>query len=187
MSSDSDYESNRRGSEKMNSEPRFLVIGEITKPHGVKGEVRVLPHTDLPERFNWITELYVGEDDPQLKELESVRGHKGLIILKLGGCDSRQEADMLRGQLLLIREDQAIPLAANEYFLYQLIDLSVETLNGEQLGTLVEVLETGANNVFVVKGARGELLIPDIPEVVKEIDFSEGRMVIDPLPGLLNA
>jgi 16S rRNA processing protein RimM len=183
---DTKNSSNQRGSEE-NSEPRFLVIGEIVKPHGVKGEVTVIPHTDLPERFTWIDEIYVGENPPIPVAVESARLHKGRPLLKLAGYDNRDQADALRGQLLQIPEDQAIPLEENEYFLFQLLGLLVETMEGNQIGTLAEVIETGANNVFVVLGDQGEILIPDIPEVILEIDFENQRMIIDPLPGLLNA
>jgi 16S rRNA processing protein RimM len=92
---------------------------------------------------------------------------------------------VLRGQLLLIPEDEALPLAEGEYFLYQLVGLAVYTDEGEHLGSLVEVLETKANNVFVVRGSRGEVLLPDIDEVVLEIDFEAERMLVHLLPGLL--
>ena len=187
MSDETNNLSNKRGSEDLDSEPRFLVIGQITKPHGVRGEVRVMPHTDLPERFGWLDEIFVGEDDPQPVAVEQVRSHQGWVLLKLAGYDSREDAQVLRGQLLQIPEDQAIPLEENEYFLFELVNLSVETKAGVHLGTLVEVIETGANNVFVVRGPDTEFLIPDIPEVVVEINFDSNRMVIDPLPGLLNA
>jgi 16S rRNA processing protein RimM len=177
---------NLRGSEE-NSEPRFLVVGEVAKPHGVKGEVIVIPHTDLPERFTWLEEIYVGENHPVAVELERVRFHKGRPLLKLSGYDSRDDVEVLRGQLLQVPEDQAIPLKHDEYFLYQLLGLLVDTIDGKQLGTVVEVIETGANNVFVVQDAQDEILIPDIPEVILEIDFENQRMVVDPLPGLLNA
>lgn len=176
---------NQGGSAASSSEPRFLVIGEILKPHGVHGEVRVMPHTDLPERFTWLKEIHLGEDDPQLVPVESVRFHQNLVLLKLSGYDSREACAVLRGQLLLIPEDEALPLAEGEYFLYQLVGLAVYTDEGEHLGSLVEVLETKANNVFVVRGSRGEVLLPDIDEVVLEIDFEAERMLVHLLPGLL--
>ena len=147
----------------------------------------MIPHTDLLERFNWIDVIYVGEKSPVPVNVEKVRFHKGRPLLKLSGYDTREEAGVLRGQWLQIPEDQAIPLEEDEYFLFQILGLSVETVDGTHLGTLTEVIETGANNVFVVKGPHGEILIPDIPEVVSDIDFEQKRMIVDPLPGLLNA
>lgn len=187
MSGGADYSAGQRGLEQDGSEPRFLVIGQIAKPHGVKGEVRVIPYTDLPQRFSWLEVVYVGESDPTPAVVERSRAHKTWIILKLAGYDSREEADALRGELLQVPMDDAIPLEEDEYFLFELLGLNVATEAGEILGSLVDVIETGANNVFVVEGARGEFLIPDIPEVVVSIDFAARRLVVAPMPGLFDA
>lgn len=174
-----------QGSVDKATEPSFLVIGQISKPHGVKGEVRVIPHTDLPERFTWLKEVYLGEKNPRLMSVEYARLHQNLILLKLVGYDDRDTADTLRGSWLQVPESEAIPLAEGEYFLFQLIGLEVVTEAGESLGKLVEVMETGANNVFRVSGNRGEVLLPDIDEVILNIDFGDGRMTVHLLPGLL--
>jgi 16S rRNA processing protein RimM len=153
----------------------------------VHGDVRVTPYTDLPERFSWLKTVYVGEEKPRAVAVEKSRKHKDWILVKLAGYDSREEVAVLRGELLLVPEEEAIPLEEDEYFLFQLIGLTVETVDGVELGTLVEIIETGANNVFVVRGATEEHLLPDIPEVIVSIDFDEQRMIVDPLPGMLNA
>ena len=176
-----------RGSEEKNSEPRFLVIGQITRPHGVRGDVRVMPHTDLPERFGWLQMVYVGLDDPRPVVVENARMHKEWIILKLAGYNSRDDAELLRGEFLQVAEEDAIPLDEDEYFLHQLEGLVVMTDEGAELGVLAEVLETGANNVFVVRDSTREVLIPDIPQVVQTIDFERKRMIVRLLPGLLDA
>jgi 16S rRNA processing protein RimM len=167
------------------AEPRFLVIGRILSVHGVRGEVRVRPHTDLPERFTWLETVYVGEHDPRPMVVEGVRFHKDLVLLKLAGYDSREEAAALKGEMLHVPMAEAIPLAEDEYFLYQLIGLAVVTDEGESLGELVEVLETGANNVFVVRGEGRDILLPDTKEVIVDIDFDNGRLTVHLLPGLL--
>jgi 16S rRNA processing protein RimM len=165
-----------------------LVIGRITKPHGVQGEVRVAVHTDLPERFMWLEQVYVSaeEDDdaPEAVTVEGVRFNGQIILLKLAGSDNRDSADTLRGQWLQIPVAEAIPLEDGEYYLYQLIGLSVETEQGESLGTVTDLIETGANLVFVVNGSSGELLLPDIDEVVVSIDVDAKRMIVRLLPGL---
>ncbi len=166
------------------TEPRFLVIGQVLKPHGVRGEVRVNPLTELPERFDWLDVVYLGERNPQPVVVEAVRFHKNLILLKLAGYDTREATETLRGVWLQVPEDEAIPLEEGEYYLYQLLDLAVFTDEGQHLGVLVDVIETGANNVFVVQGEQGEQLLPDIAEVVQEIDFAHGRMTVRLLPGL---
>ncbi len=174
-----------QGSAENSVEPRFLVIGRITKPHGVHGDVRVMPHTDLPERFTWLETVYVGETELRPVAVEGVRFHGEVILLKLAGYDGREAAGVLRGEWLLVPESEAIPLEEGEYYLYQLEGLAVFTDDGEHLGELTQVIETGANNVFVVKGQKGEALLPDTDEVVQEIDFENGRMTVHLLPGLL--
>ncbi len=163
----------------------FLTIGQILKPHGVHGEVRVRPLTDLPERFSWLDEVYLGEKTPQLTKIAGVRFHKDLVLIKFEGLTNRDQVENLRGQLVQVLESDAIPLEDGEYFLYQLEGLQVVTDTGDTLGKISRVIETGANNVFVVKGASGEILLPDIDDVVLEIDFDNGRMLVHLLPGLI--
>jgi 16S rRNA processing protein RimM len=162
-----------------------LVIGRIERPHGVRGEVRVTPYTDLPERFTWLKQLFIGEAEPRQVTVEAARLHGGLVLLKLEGYDNRDAVEPLRGELLQVPEEEGLPLEEGEYYLYQLIGLRVLADDGEELGELVEVIETGANYVFVVRGPRGEILLPDTKEVVREIDFSGGQMIVHLLPGLL--
>ncbi|MBK8985860.1 MAG: 16S rRNA processing protein RimM [Chloroflexi bacterium] len=155
------------------------------KPHGVRGEVRVLPHTDLPERFTWLETVYLGQNNPRPVAVEAARLHQNLVLLKLAGYDDRDAADSLRGMWLQVPESEAIPLEEGEYFLYQLIGLAVFSDEGEHLGELTQVLETGANNVFVVTKEKQEILLPDIEDVIVDIDFDNGRITAHLLPGLL--
>ena len=178
-------EFDERGSADNSAEPRFLVIGRVLKPHGVRGEVRVEMHTDLPERYTWLDTVYVGKVQPRPVPVEGVRFHKSWVLLKLEGYDDREAAGTLRSEWIQIPEEQSIPLEEDEYFLFQLIDLEVYTEDGDYLGQIKEVLENKANNVFVVQGSSGEILIPDIDDVVLEIDFEAKRMLIYPLKGLL--
>lgn len=143
------------------------------------------PLTDRPERFGWLEAIYVGEWRPRRVGVVSARLHGNYVLLKLDGYPTRTEAEALRNELLQVPEDEAIPLEEGEYFLHQLQGLEVVTEEGQTLGRLSDVLETGANNVFVVDGPAGQHLIPDIPDVVREIDIDAGRIVIRPLPGLL--
>ncbi|MBW7958264.1 MAG: ribosome maturation factor RimM [Anaerolineae bacterium] len=175
-----------RGSVDQSAEPHFLAVGRISKPHGVRGEVRVELMTDTPERFKWLDTIYIGEVNPRQVAIDSVRVHQGGVLLRLAGYPTRTEAEQLRGELLLVPKAEAVPLEEGEYFLYQLDGLAVYTVSGTYIGRLVEVLETGANNVFVVDGPLGQHLLPDIPDVIKEIDIEGGRIVIMPLPGLID-
>ena len=178
-----------RGLAETAVKPRFLIIGEIAKPHGLRGEMRVVVHTDLPERFSWLKTVYVGDrrghDTPQPFVVDTVRYHQDRVLLKLVGFDDRDAASSMSGRLLYVPESEAIPLEEGEYFLYQLEGLAVYEENGRLLGHLSTVLETGANNVFIVRGDHGEILLPDIPEVILDIDFDANRMTVHLLEGLL--
>ena len=166
-------------------EPEYLVIGKITKPHGVRGELRVLPQTDVPERFKWLEKVFVGDTDSEPMEIKHVRMHKEMVLLTFVGIDNRDAADLLRGKYLFVSEEDAIPLEEDEYFLFELVGLEVVTDDGRILGELTEVIETKANNVFVVRGDLGEILLPDSDEVILEIDFENDRMLVHLIPGLL--
>ena len=174
-----------RGSAKTKAEPRFLVIGRVIRPHGIRGDLRVESHTDTLERFYLIEKVYFDEDDGEPLLVENVRLHQKRILLKLKGVEDRNAAESLRHSWLYIPMDEAIPLEEDEYFLYQLIGLKVVNQDGDVLGEISDVLETKANNVFIVKDVEHEHLIPDIPEVIKEINFANNIMKIDELPGLI--
>lgn len=165
--------------------PRYLAIGRIVGAFGIHGEVKVEVHTDYPERFHQKTRLYVGkEDDVQPTALLGARVHKGHLLLRLEGCPDRTAAERLRGQWLYIPIEEAMPLEADEFYEHEVLGLRVETTAQELLGYIQEVLFTGANEVFVVKGSAGELLIPVLEDVVLEIDRAGQRVVVALPPGL---
>lgn len=178
------------GGEDKSLEPAFLVIGRLIKPHGIRGEMRAAVHTQLPERFTWLEDVYLAREPsdtaPKRIAVRSVRFHKGNALLRLGDYDTRDELEVLRGMWVLVPIEDAIPLDEGEHFHHELQDLQVFTEDGESLGTLVEILETGANEVFIVKGARGEVLLPNIEEVVLKVDLEAGSMIVHLLPGLLD-
>jgi len=161
------------------------VIGRVLRPHGVRGELRLALLTDYPERLPLHPVFYLGDDEKPYR-VERVRLQQGAALVKLAGCDDRDAAEALRGQWVQIPIEDAVPLEEGEYYTFQLIGIEVVTDHGESLGRVVEVLETGANDVYVVHGPRGEVLLPAIEDVVRELDVPARRMVVSPLPGLLD-
>lgn len=164
----------------------------MIRPHGVRGEVRVRLLTSYPERFKLLEEVVIGHDpegDPtsfKTFKVEQVRLHGGQGILKLESIDERNQAELLRNQFILVSLANAAPLESGEYYFYQLIGLTMVTDSGEELGEVLDILETGANDVYVVHSPRyGELLIPAIESVVQHIDLNTKRITITPIPGLL--
>ncbi|HID86899.1 MAG TPA: 16S rRNA processing protein RimM, partial [Anaerolineae bacterium] len=139
--------------------PRYLVIGRVLAPWGVRGEVKIKILTDWPDRFALLERVYLGEDlRPYV--LERFRLQKGNAIVKLGGCESREAVERLRGQFVQIPVEEAMPLGEDEYYEYQIIGLDVWTKEGEYLGRVREVIYTGANDVYVVRDEGREVLIP---------------------------
>ena len=184
-------------------EPDYVVIGEITKPQGVNGELKVYPLTDWPERFAELTTVYLSfpkkESDKRVVSsilekverkkvlLEDVRLHSGGVYLKIQGVDSRSLAEALRGSIIEVPRDDAYKLPDNSYYIFQIVGLKVCLENGEVIGEVSDVLCTGGNDVYVVKNEKGqEFLIPAIKDIVREVDISGGRLVIRPIPGLLD-
>lgn len=170
-------------------EPRFLVVGRVSRPHGVRGELRVVLLTDYPGRLGQHAYFYLASpDSPEMVrryQVEKLRHHKKVLLLKLGGCDDRNGAEELRGQLVQIPTEEAVPLEEGEYYDFQLIGVKVEAESGESLGQVVEVLKTGANDVYIVRGSWGEVLLPAVKDVVLKLDIEARQMVVNLLPGLL--
>lgn len=163
--------------------PEYLVVGEIVAPFGTRGEVKVLLDTDFPELVLDATSLYIGEP-PLPYEVEWARSHQGAVRLKLANCDDRNAAEELRGLLVQVLEADAPVPGEGEYYHYQLIGLQVWTDEAEHLGEVVDVLATGGNDVLVVRGAGGEVLLPLIAAVVEEVDLPAGRIRAHLLEGL---
>lgn len=166
----------------------FVSIGEVTAPHGVRGELRVLPLTDFPERFHDVKRLFLRRPHQQAAEertVERVRFHKQFVIVKFEGVDSRDEAETLRRALLQVPPDEVYPLPEGHYYVFEIVGLRVFDEDGRDIGVVKDVLFTGANDVYVVEAADGrEILLPVVDEVVRHIDVSAGRIDVRLLPGL---
>lgn len=164
-----------------------IIIGEIINTQGVKGEVRVFPITDFPERFFEEEEFKVikGEDFKVLK-VERVREHKQFIVIKFKGVDSMNDAESLKGYSIIINRDELKELPEGRYYIMDILGLKVITTEGEEIGEVKDVLKTGANDVYVVKRPAGvDVLIPVIDPVVKEVNLEKGQIVIELMEGLI--
>lgn len=166
------------------AEPRYLVVGRVTRPWGIQGEVKVEIITDFPDRFSLLQKVYLGPEAAPFT-LEGFRLHKGAALLKLEGCHDRATAEKLRGQLVQIPFQEAMPLQEDEYYEHQIVGLAVWTAGGEYLGTVDEIIFTGSNDVYVVRGKGKEILIPAIEDVVLEISLAQGRLMVELMEGLI--
>jgi len=166
----------------------LVQIGKIIGTHGHKGEVKVYPLTDFPERFLSLQEVILMTSSGQIKALsvKNSRFHKTYVIMELEGCHTISEAQELKGCTINIPQEQVHPLEDGEYYYFQLIGLQVYTEEELYLGILDNIFPTGSNDVYVVKNDQKEYLIPAIKEVVKEVNLEKRRITIHPLKGLLD-
>lgn len=172
------------------SEPAFLLLGQVLRPHGVRGELRINVLTSYPERIGPEMEVYLGTDPEDAARavryvVSGVRTHHEYLILHLEGVNDRNEADLLREQYVMVRLEDAVPLEEDEFYLFQVLGLDVYNEDGEHLGEVTEVLETGANDVYIVQGERGEILLPAIDDCILDVDIEAGKMTVRLIDGLL--
>jgi 16S rRNA processing protein RimM len=158
-------------------------VGKIVAVHGLRGDVRVGPMSDIPGRCHTLREVLVktSRGASLRRVVSATQEPKGTWRLHLEGVDDRTAAEALRGALLMVREEDCPPLPEGEYYVHQIVGLQVETTDGRQLGPVTDVLETGANNVYVTDAG----LIPAIPQVVKSVDLEAGKIIIEPMAGML--
>ena len=155
----------------------LVIIGKIVAPHGVRGDVRVIPLTDFPDRFLTMKSVLV--DEQRSLTIESAKFHKQFVVLKFRGFDDRNSVEQLRGSLLRVRREDAVPLEEGRYYVFDIIGMSVYTTDGRQAGVITDVVSTGSNDVYVVE-RQGEraLLVPALKKIVASIDVAGKRMVI---------
>jgi 16S rRNA processing protein RimM len=157
-----------------------LTVGTILGPHGIHGEFKVRLQTDDPEHLLTLKRIYLGEEAAPRTVL-GARLHAGNALMRLQGISTPDTVERLRGTALRIRGADARPLAANEYFLYQMVGLEAFDEAGNRLGRVTDVMETGANDVLVIAPGEGpDLLLPSHPDVVLELDPAAGRIVVRP-------
>lgn len=165
----------------------FLQVGVISSTHGVRGEVKVFPTTDDVNRFKKLKEVFVETRQGNLAlKVTQTKFFKNMVILKFEGIDDINEVQQYKGCPLLVTRDKAVKLAPGEYFLCDLVGLTVFTEDGSRLGTLTEIIRTGANDVYVVEMEnKKEVLIPNIKECIIKVSLEENTMIVHLLEGLL--
>lgn len=167
----------------MDGEP--LTIGRVLRPHGNRGELRVLPLTGFPERFLCLHKAFVGSREEYVQyEVTAVSLHGGVALVCLSGIDNRDAAEGLRGLDMMVPESERVELPPDHYFVYELIGVQCYKSDGSLVGRVTDVLQTGANDVYVIEGNDGVHLVPGVKAVVKEIDTKAKRMVVDWIDGM---
>ncbi len=166
-------------------EPEYLVVGFLRRPHGVKGEMLMDVHTDFPDRLKTGMTVFVGEQYRSMV-LASRRPHAAGLLVRLRGVKTPEEAGLYRNTRVYVPTADRPELPEGEYYHHQLIGLNVVTDEGRELGILADIIETGANDVYVVRDAEeNEVLLPAIPPVILDVDLADRQMHVHLLNGLI--
>ena len=173
---------------RMENMEQFLRVGVISSTHGIRGEVKVYPTTDDPDRFLDLDEVILDTGrEHKILEIEGVKFFKNQVILKFKGYDNINDIEKYLKKDLLVDREHAVELGENENFIADLIDMEVVTDEGKVLGTLTDVIETGANDVYAVKTPEGkEILLPAIRDCILDVNVDEKRMTVHVMEGLLD-
>ena len=167
-------------------EPVYLAVGLLRRPHGLRGDLLLEVYTDFPERLRPGTKIYVGDDHQPLK-ITRRRPHNDGLLLGFEGISTPTEAGKYRATLAYVPAEDRPALPDGEYYHHQIIGLTVLADTGQELGVLTEIIETGANDVYVVKPAEGrEILLPALKDVILDVDLAAKTMRVHLLPGLLD-
>lgn len=166
----------------------LLEIGQIVNSYGIKGFLKVVPYTDDVNRYSKLRTIYIEKNGKlQEMEIEEVKYHKNLVLLKLKGIDDINDTLQFKNCYIKIDRKDAIELPEDSYFIVDLIGLEVYTDEGKFLGSLIDVFPTGSNDVYVVKNELGkQTLLPAIADVIKSVDISNKKMIVHLLEGMEN-
>ena len=165
----------------------LIAVGEVLKAQGIRGEVKVAPLTDDPRRFGAIRRVY-WKQPPGYRELfiEGYRLFQQFVLLKFAGIDNMSDAQALGRGLLFIPRSERPRLPEGRYYWDEIEGLRVYTTSGDLLGEITEIMQTGSNDVYCIKGPKREILLPALKEVIKAIELDQRKMVVEPPPGLLD-
>jgi 16S rRNA processing protein RimM len=166
----------------------LVAIGEIARVHGLRGEVRVTPLTDHPERFERVTDCVLWDatrDERETRRITTARRHGDTLLVTFAGCQSPQDARSLVGRLIALPRAQALPPPEGSFYPWQLEGARVTTEDGRLVGHVTAIEHAPVHDLWVVAGSGREHLIPAVPEIVVDVDVAAGRVVIRPPEGLL--
>ena len=166
---------------------KYLEIGQIVNTFGIKGMVKVKPFTDNIERFDELEKVYIENKKGKKEyEIEEVKYHKNMVLIKFKGIENPEEANFLRESYLLVDRANEKPLEEGTYYIVDMIGLDVYTDENELLGKLEDIFNTGSNDIYVVKNELGkQILLPAIDDVLKEIDMENRKVIVHLIPGLI--
>lgn len=166
---------------------KYLEIGQIVNTFGIKGMVKVKPFTDDIRRFDRLKKVYIEKQKVKDEyEIEEVKYHKEMVLIKFKGIENLEEANLLRNYYLFVNREDEEPLEEGRYYIVDMLGLEVYTDEEMLLGNLEDIFNTGSNDIYVVRDERGkQILLPATKEVIKSVDIENKRMLVHLLPGLV--
>ena len=166
---------------------KYLEIGQIVNTFGIKGMVKIKPFTDDITRFDRLKKVYIENKTVKKEyEIEEVKYHKDMVLIKFKGIENPEDANLLRDTYLLVNREEEEPLEEGTYYIVDMIGLDVYTEEGELLGKLEDIFNTGSNDIYVVKDELGkQILLPAISDVIKQIDMENRKMIVHLISGLI--
>ena len=166
---------------------KYLEIGQIVNTFGIKGMVKIKPFTDDINRFDKLEKVYIKNKDGKKEyQIQEVKYHKNMVLMKLEGVDTLEQAEILRQSYLLVNREDEEPLEEGVYYIVDLIGLEVYTDENIFLGKVDDIFNTGSNDIYVVKDGKGkQILLPGIPDVLKNVDLEKGKITVHLIPGLM--
>ena len=169
------------------NEDNLVTVGQVVNTHGHKGEVRVWPLTDFPERFQEGASLvFVQGDKTRQLSIGRARVHKNMMIIQFAEISDMDSAETLKGGLLKVSKNELVELPENTYFVFEIIGMAVETIDKKVLGRVKDVIQTGANDIYLISGPEKDYMVPAVKEFIQQIDRENGLITINPPEGLLD-
>lgn len=163
----------------------YTIIGKITGTHGIKGDLKVYPLTDSTERFFDLAKVYIGDEKIEV-QLNSVKLHKGIVLLKFEGLEDINKVLNFKDEYVYVDEDDKVELPENHYFISDLLGCSVYDKKESLIGTITDVIQNSANDVYVVTNESGkDYLIPAVEAFVVLVDVESKKMIVDPIEGMI--
>jgi 16S rRNA processing protein RimM len=165
----------------------MYVIGYVVKPQGIKGELKINPISPYPERFEYLSEVYIRKDSIQIYSIEHARITDRFVFLKFHQINSRTEAEEFRGCELLVEKDALIALETDEYFVHDLIGCDVKTEEGKTIGQIHDIWQNAGNDIYIINDSQGrEILLPAVKDILKNIDIKNRIVTIHLIDGLID-
>ena len=166
---------------------KYLEIGQIVNTFGIKGMVKIKPFTDDINRFDRLKKIYISNKNGKKEyQIQEVKYHKNMVLMKLEGVDTPEQADLLRQSYRLVDRADEEPLEEGVYYIVDLLGLEVYTDENKLLGKVEDIFNTGSNDIYVIKDEMGkQILLPGIPDVIKNVDLESGKIIVHLIPGLM--